>query len=88
MRNSEAIKNRGPSWRQAISEAQQFPIDIVSMQTGEVLFSFRNAHDAASALHCTRANLTNAARDGRPIGKKMRNLGQLCLVTYANQEAL
>lgn len=80
---SEALKNRGQTWKQSISNAQSNPINIISVNTGIIKFVFKNAKIAAEQLGCTRANITNAARDNRPIGKRIKMLGELCWVKWA-----
>ena len=82
--NSEALKESRASteFRLKISDAQSTPIEIISCTTGKILFTFKNARIASEHLGCTRANLTNAARDGRQIGKRMKTLDEKCFVRF------
>jgi hypothetical protein len=87
LRQSRVLKESRASeeYRLKISDAQSVPIQIVSCNTGKVLFTFKNARIAAERLGCTRANLTNAIRDNRQIGKRMKTVGEKCMVRWCPQ---
>lgn len=86
--SSEAMirRNADPKWKESISAAQRLkmrPINITSVITGKILFTFNNHFEAAEVLGCSECNIVHALKDQRQIGKKMKSLGERCLVTYA-----
>lgn len=86
---SEAMRKRNadPTWRESISAAQRTkmkPVQITSVATGEVLFTFANHIEAAEVLGCSECNIVHAIKDKRPIGKKMKSLGERCWVTISD----
>lgn len=74
LRSSEALKNRGDTWKQHISEAQSRGIVIINSVTGEIFGEWPNCSKAAIALNCTRAGIKAAIRNGTHIGIKMSSL--------------
>lgn len=88
---SEAMarRNADPLWRKRIGDAQRLPPKptvITSVETGKVLFSFGSLEDAASTLGCSIDNLLHAAKDHRPIGKRMKSLSEKCWVSINTQQ--
>ena len=76
LRTSEALKNRGASWRQHISEAQSRGVVVINSITNEVFGEWPNCTLTAEALGCTRANIKAAIRNGTCVGKKLTSLAK------------
>lgn len=77
LRNSDAIKNRGTTWRQHISEAQSRGVVLINSVTGEVFREWPNCTRVAEELGCTRANVKAAVRNGTCVGRKLKSLGNV-----------
>lgn len=78
---SEKLKNRGESWKQNISASLSKPIAFVSIETNEIVFTFKNCNEAATFLGCNKSNITNALRTKRIVGKKIKTIPK-CRVIY------
>lgn len=74
LRNSEALKNRGATWRQHISEVQSRGVIVINSNTGEIFGEWPNCTYVAEALGCTRANVKAAIRNSTCIGRKLKSL--------------
>jgi group I intron endonuclease len=78
-------RNADPEWRAKISKSQRekmLPVEVTSVETGEVLFTFVNHIEAAEYLGCSECNIVHAIKDKRQIGKKMKSLNERCFVSY------
>lgn len=84
MKNCEALKRIRASkeFKQKISDAQIEEVCLVSAIDYSIKATYRNCTHMAKALGCTRANLTNARRDKRLIGKKLKSVEGKCYVVY------
>ena len=54
---------------------------LVSIKTNEIVSEWKNCSVLAKFLNCTYANIKNARRDNRPIGKRA-SLSEKCKVVY------
>lgn len=71
---SERLKNRGPTWRLHISEAQSRGVLVINSVTGELFGEWPNCTRVAEAIGCTRANVKAAIRNNTCIGRKLKSL--------------
>jgi hypothetical protein len=69
-------------YRKKISDIQSEETVLVSVKTGQIISSWKNCAVLAQHLNCTYANVKNARRDKRPIGKKIKALSEPCYVMY------
>lgn len=77
LRNSEALKNRGASWRQHISESQSRGVTVINSVTNEIFGEWPNCTRVAEVLGCTRANVKAAIRNDTCIGRKLKSLNNV-----------
>lgn len=67
-------------FRKKISDIQSNETLLVSVETGKIISSWKNCRELSAALGCTYANVKNARRDKRPIGKRFAN--EKCFVIF------
>jgi len=72
---------KSEEYRKKISDVQSKTV-IVFNQDFEILYSFKNCRVTAEYFGVTRANISNAIRDKRLIGKKIKTLEGKCYVCY------
>lgn len=79
LKNSDKLKlsRQDPEYRKKISDIQscETAVFLVCKETNEVLGEWKNCHELSKHLSCTYANIKNARRDHRPIGKRISKLG-------------
>ncbi|MBP7966661.1 hypothetical protein KAZ66_00085 [Candidatus Woesebacteria bacterium] len=69
------------AYRNKISDLQSREV-IIFNKNFDILFSFKNCRLTAEALNVTRANISNAIRDKRMIGKRIKSLQEEYYVCY------
>ena len=83
MKNSSKFQQsrKSEEYRSKISAIQSKAV-VVFDTAFTINFEFKNCKDAAENLGVTRANISNAIRDKRMIGKKIKLLPGPCYVCY------
>jgi DNA-binding XRE family transcriptional regulator len=71
-----------PEYRKKISDVQSEETLLISVETGKIVSSWKNCHEIAKILNCTYANIKNARRDKRPVGRKNKFISEECFVVY------
>ena len=85
LRASTRLKESRSSkeYREKISDVQSEETLLVSVKTNQIVSSWKNCRVLADALNCTYANIKNARRDKRPIGRRLKTvLSEECFVIY------
>lgn len=87
LKNSEKFRSSkaDPLYREKVSDSQSknSAVLLINKNTNQVVGEWKNCHKLAEYLGCTNANVRNARKDHRPIGKKIKKLdNQLHYVIY------
>lgn len=76
LQNSEALKNRGDSWKLNISKAQSRTVVLINAETCQIVGEWQNCSKLAKHLKCNRAGIKAAIRNGTYIGLKIKTLNK------------
>lgn len=84
MKNSQKLlaSRKSKEYRTKISEVQSNPTLLISAKSGEIISIWENCKKIADAFNYTYANIKNARRDKRIIGKRLSILSEPCYVVY------